>query len=305
MNLTNREKEILAYLKAHPMISQDELAAYFSITRSSAAVHVSNLMKKGAVLGKGYIFEKKQDLTIEVIGRRCLYAIGELSEIDDGKENEPVLRVGFAYKIKELLDRFGVSIKITSVNEPSAFSLSADTDNTKEKWRRWNGYCLVPEDYFNQRDYYETVEINNGQSRWLILESDLQPSVLHTWLKDPQNGLNLCGGFYLEDEKDLFGYLLPWSLLVIGVHRETNIDGIIESIMESDIKNVVVSDGEERLYYFQAQEINEFILAPKQCFDPCQDLPYFLGGLVFGLASGYNLRHTIRIALGRMYHIIQ
>lgn len=39
----------------NPMISQEELAAKAGIARSSAAVHISNLMKKGYILGKGYV----------------------------------------------------------------------------------------------------------------------------------------------------------------------------------------------------------------------------------------------------------
>ena len=37
------------------MISQQELADRAGITRSSVAVHISNLMKKGYILGKGYV----------------------------------------------------------------------------------------------------------------------------------------------------------------------------------------------------------------------------------------------------------
>ena len=37
------------------MISQQELAEKLGITRSSVAVHISNLMKKGCIAGKGYV----------------------------------------------------------------------------------------------------------------------------------------------------------------------------------------------------------------------------------------------------------
>ena len=37
------------------MISQQELADRAGITRSSVAVHISNLMKKGCIAGKGYM----------------------------------------------------------------------------------------------------------------------------------------------------------------------------------------------------------------------------------------------------------
>ena len=42
------ERQILNWIEADPMISQQELAERAGITRSSVAVHISNLMKKGA-----------------------------------------------------------------------------------------------------------------------------------------------------------------------------------------------------------------------------------------------------------------
>ncbi|HWS42495.1 MAG TPA: PfkB family carbohydrate kinase [Pseudoflavonifractor sp.] len=53
--MTQRERELLKLIEADPMISQQELASRLGITRSSVAVHISNLMKKGHVAGKGYV----------------------------------------------------------------------------------------------------------------------------------------------------------------------------------------------------------------------------------------------------------
>ena len=41
--MTQREKQILSLIAANPMISQQELADSLNITRSSVAVHISNL----------------------------------------------------------------------------------------------------------------------------------------------------------------------------------------------------------------------------------------------------------------------
>ena len=54
-NLTRREREILRWIEENPMISQQELADRAGITRSSMGVHISNMMKKGYIAGKGYI----------------------------------------------------------------------------------------------------------------------------------------------------------------------------------------------------------------------------------------------------------
>lgn len=53
--VTERESQIYQWIKENPMISQEELARKANIKRSSVAVHISNLMKKGYIQGKGYI----------------------------------------------------------------------------------------------------------------------------------------------------------------------------------------------------------------------------------------------------------
>ncbi len=53
--MTQRERQLLRWIEENPLISQQELADRAGITRSSVAVHISNLMKKGHIAGKGYI----------------------------------------------------------------------------------------------------------------------------------------------------------------------------------------------------------------------------------------------------------
>lgn len=53
--MTQRERQILQLIETDPMISQQALADALGITRSSVAVHISNLMHKGYIAGKGYV----------------------------------------------------------------------------------------------------------------------------------------------------------------------------------------------------------------------------------------------------------
>ena len=53
--MTQRERQLLKWIEENPLISQQELADRAGITRSSVAVHISKLMKKGHISGKGYI----------------------------------------------------------------------------------------------------------------------------------------------------------------------------------------------------------------------------------------------------------
>ena len=53
--MTQRERQILQLIEADPMISQQAIAERLGITRSSVAVHISNLMSKGCIAGRGYV----------------------------------------------------------------------------------------------------------------------------------------------------------------------------------------------------------------------------------------------------------
>ena len=55
--MTQRERQILELIQRDPMISQQALAEALDITRSSVAVHISNLIKKGYIAGKGYVLQ--------------------------------------------------------------------------------------------------------------------------------------------------------------------------------------------------------------------------------------------------------
>ncbi|WP_312642470.1 PfkB family carbohydrate kinase [Hydrogenoanaerobacterium sp.] len=57
--MTDRERQLLTWIEEKPLISQQELAQRAGITRSSVAVHISNLMKKGLIQGKGYILQTR------------------------------------------------------------------------------------------------------------------------------------------------------------------------------------------------------------------------------------------------------
>ena len=62
--MTKRERQLLNWIEENPLISQKELADKAGITRSSVAVHISNLRKKGYIAGKGYIVQTSPYVTV-------------------------------------------------------------------------------------------------------------------------------------------------------------------------------------------------------------------------------------------------
>lgn len=114
--MTYREKEILQILKNNPMISQQELADMLNISRASVAVHITNLMKKGYILGKGYILKKENYVT--VIGGSNMDIQGSpknpLVMYDSNPGQVDISLGGVGRNIAENLSRLNVNTKLIS-----------------------------------------------------------------------------------------------------------------------------------------------------------------------------------------------
>ncbi len=57
--ITERERQILEWIRENPSITQKEIAERAQISRSSVAVHISNLTRKGAILGRQYVLSER------------------------------------------------------------------------------------------------------------------------------------------------------------------------------------------------------------------------------------------------------
>ena len=114
--MTLREKEILQILKNNPMISQQEIADMLDISRASVAVHITNLMKKGQILGKGYILRKENYVT--VIGGSNMdiqgFSNNPLVMYDSNPGKVDISMGGVGRNIAENLSRLNVNTKLIS-----------------------------------------------------------------------------------------------------------------------------------------------------------------------------------------------
>ncbi|MEO8889718.1 MAG: carbohydrate kinase, partial [Jatrophihabitantaceae bacterium] len=64
MNLTEREQQIVGLLRRDPMIGSQAIAERLGTTRASVNVHLSNLGKKGVILGRGYILGEEPGVVV-------------------------------------------------------------------------------------------------------------------------------------------------------------------------------------------------------------------------------------------------
>lgn len=114
--MTNREFELLSYMRQHPLASQDELAEVFCVARSTISVHISNLLAKGYILGRGYIFNEDY-VVCAGVSNVDISAFASEPLVRHGKNPNTRVKInagGVARNICEDLARQGVHAKMLS-----------------------------------------------------------------------------------------------------------------------------------------------------------------------------------------------
>jgi DNA-binding CsgD family transcriptional regulator len=138
--MTKREEELLKLIRKNPAYSQSELAAILGITRSSVAVHITNLVKKGHILGKGYIL--KQEDYICVLGGSNMDIVGfpnkRLIQNDSNPGKVKISLGGVGRNIAENLVHLGISTKLISMKKAKCM----------QRFRKWKFLTNSPSTSF-------------------------------------------------------------------------------------------------------------------------------------------------------------
>ena len=81
--MTKREQQIYDLITSNPFISQDEIASELHITRASVSVYITNMIKKGIIIGRGYFLEAQkthENRQPVCIGTTAVDLFGEVSD---------------------------------------------------------------------------------------------------------------------------------------------------------------------------------------------------------------------------------
>ncbi|HCE65009.1 MAG TPA: carbohydrate kinase, partial [Deinococcus radiodurans] len=124
MDLTPRERELLDLIRAAPLATPEELARQLGTTRAAVNVHVSNLLKKGALLGRGYVLAGEAPQKVVVVGGANMDLKARVrGEAVPGTSNPGVTSQspgGVARNVAENLARLGVSAALVSAVGPDS-----------------------------------------------------------------------------------------------------------------------------------------------------------------------------------------
>jgi len=138
--MSNQEDKVLKTLKQNPLLSQLEIADLIGISRVALAAHVNRLMKKGKILGRGYVFPSEEQWLV-IGGANLDYqglTFSDFLPSDSNPGSISEMPGGVARNIAENLSRLGQKtslITVLGVDAAGDFlidhckSLGIDTDH--------------------------------------------------------------------------------------------------------------------------------------------------------------------------------
>lgn len=105
----------MALIRQNPQICQKDLAKRLGIERSSVAVHIANLTRKGFIRGKGYILDSVP--YVAVVGAANMDISGRSGGLVDRESNIGRIRLsagGVARNIAEVIARLDIPVSLLS-----------------------------------------------------------------------------------------------------------------------------------------------------------------------------------------------
>lgn len=324
--MTNREAQIFQWITENPMISQEELAAKAGIARSSAAVHISNLMKKGYILGKGYVTNGPSYCTI--IGGANIDISGIPSEsLLEGGDSQGTVAYslgGVGRNIAHNLRMLGVNVKlVTAFGDDTYAHQIIDScnelgieiaDSLKLAGASTATYLHIADENRKTRFAVSDMKIYDrltpefvstklelmNRGRMVILDTNLLPETI-AYICENCKAPVFATCISAKMAEKLVPVLGQLSVVIankaeaevlsgISIKDKDTLERAVDIILEHGVKNVFVDAGKEGVYCGCYDE--QFMLT-----DPNPDMEGTLGAgdaFVAGVTLGYMKHMDIR-----------
>jgi len=288
--MTKRELEILTILKENPLIAQQELATILGIKRSSVGVHLSNLIKKGYLKGKGYIIDEAPYLV--VLGGANVDIVGftdvPLVLKDSNQGTLKISMGGVGRNIAENLVRLGLNTKLISVIGDDANAQQLKThaqqigldisDSLFLKNQATSVHLAIMDEHNDMAlglsamsifDQFSLAFIKKKQTilqkaTCIVLDTNMPKTILDEVAKNyPHKKLFLdaVAGSKALRAKDTLAYLYVLKvnqieaeiLSGIKINQKKDLTKIAEKLHKIGVKNLCITLGDEGVFYSNAQ----------------------------------------------------
>ncbi len=332
--MTRREEEILKLISKNPMISQREVAERLGISRSSVAVHITNLMKKGYILGRGYIVKDKPYITI--VGGANVDIIGlpykKLRMKDSNPGNTTISLGGVGRNIGENLSRLGIDTRLITVLGNDIYGKTIVEEGIKIGLDMSESLILLGEETstyiaildeigdmnlaISSMDIFEQMTISFIQekkdlienSTLCIVDTNIPGEVLEYIV------LNFNVDFFLdtvsttkaETVKDMLGYfhtIKPNKLeaeILSGMEIIDNGDlkKVANYFIDMGVKRVFITLGEDGVYYRDRKKELHMKSPEISIINATGAGDAFMAGLAYSYFNGLDTESTIKFSIG-------
>lgn len=331
--MTNREEEILNLIRENPLISQNELAEILNITRSSVGVHVGNLIKKGYILGRGYVMNSAN--FVSIIGGSNVDIVGFSNKSLLIHDSNPGLIKfslgGVGRNIGENLARLGIQTKLISVigndiygkkivDEGRIIGLELE-DSLKLDGESTSVYMSVLDNEGDMKvaissmDIYEKMTVDFIKSKKSIIENskvcvidtnipkDVIEYVVNNF-KGTKFFLDTVSSTKALKVKDIinkFHTIKPNKIeaeILSGI-KISSLDDVkkaSEYFIKAGVKNVFISLGEEGVYFNNGREHGLYKPAKVRMVNANGAGDAFVAGLVYANVNEFNIMKTLDFA---------
>ena len=325
--MTDREKEVFDLINSNPLIPQEEISERLKIARSSVAVHISNLMKKGYILGKGYIL--KDAPYTAVIGGANIDIEGTPIGVLKMRDSNPGIVNktfgGVARNIAENISKIGLDTKLlTLVGADShgndlldycrkkgidtSYSLTLQGESTSTyisilDEERDMAVAISHMDIMSKMDtpfITKRASVIQGSSL-CIVDTNIPSETLEYILKNFTKTKFIVDTVSLEKSKKIKN-LLPYidtlkpnkieaeELSGVKINTREDVENAADTIIKKGVKNIFISLGKEGVYYSDGSE-KGFIKSPEITVTTATGAgDAFLAGVIYSKSERENIK---------------
>lgn len=331
--MTKREFELLSLIEANPLISQKELATALGIERSSVAVHISNLIKKGIIKGKGYIVSTQP--YIAVIGGANMDLLGTPEGHLTLEDSNPGIITaspgGVGRNIAENIARLGLSVKLfTTVGEDpygsqlieATKSAGVDTHYIKRTTEMpTSTYMSVLDETGEMRvalsdmrsmqtltvDYIKNVDDILKQAQLLVIDTNLDEQVLTHIVTNYRDIPIIVDTVSTAKAKKIlpllsFLYCIKPNRLEAeilwgrSIRNEQDLTDALMFFSEKGITVPMISFGKEGVYYLNDGKLRKQEQKKVSVINANGAGDAFIAGIAYGLFQQSELEDTVAFA---------
>jgi pseudouridine kinase len=333
--LTTKEQEVFDLICDNPQISQDELAKILNITRSSVSVHISNLLKKRYIEGKGYIVNRKDKLV--VIGASMIDIVGRSKNSLIHKDSNPghirVSAGGVSRNISENLSRLGAHVSLLTAICDDSFGQMIKDSCIKSNVDISEAYLVhgestttyiaildetgdmdlalsdtaaldkIPVDYILKKDYVlkgsEIIVVD------AVLPSDVMDVIGQKYGSTKRIFIDPVSVGKAKSIKDKLHYfdtlkcnrLEAEYLSDVKINNNKDVEKAAAVLIDKGIKCIYITLGVEGVYYRSPEATGFMKTVPTTIQNATGAGDAFMAGLVFSKLNGFEEEDCVRFAL--------